>query len=113
MDFWACAEEADRLCNAPGKKQKAGGKMRCYRRANRTRACVLGCGVCCSAAESLTKSVLSPCLIFPMWTMKFPYLSKMNLGEIYTKGPIRLCPLYTWNKSGLVITGLILGHEVL
>ena len=93
MDFWACAEEADRLCNGPGKKHKAGGKTRCYRRAKGSRVYALGRGVACSAAESSAKSFLSPCLIFPTWIMKFPHLSKMNLGEICTKG-IRLCPLH-------------------
>lgn len=94
MDFWACAEEADRLCNGPGKKHKAGGKTRCFRRAKGSRVYALGHGVAYSAAESLAKSLLSPCLIFPTWIMKFPHLSKMNLGEIYTKGPIKLCPLH-------------------
>jgi len=94
MDFWACAEEADRLCNGPGKKHKAGGETRCYRRAKGSRVYALGCGVACSAAESLAKSFLSPCLIFPMWIMTFLHGSKRKLGEIYTKGPIRLCPLH-------------------
>lgn len=73
MDFWACAEGADRLCNSPGKKHKAGVKQSATGEQKGAES-VLGRGVSCSAAASLAKSFLPPRPVFPMWIMKFPCL---------------------------------------
>lgn len=91
MDFWASAEEADRLWNDPGEKHSA-GVTRCCRGAKGSSQ---GPGTWdCLATESLAKPFLSPCLIFPTWIIKFPHLLKVYLGEIYTKSHIRLHPLH-------------------
>lgn len=107
MDFWACAEEADRLWSGPGEKHSAGGKTRCYRGAKGSRVKVLGHEVVCLAAESLAKPFLSPCLVFPTWIITFPHFSG---GDLYQQ-PHQAPSFAPQNESGPVFTSLILGHK--
>lgn len=90
MDLGACAEEADRFCNGPGEKHKAGGKSRCYRQAKGSR----GCGVAHSPAETLAKPFPSPFfLILPKWRMKSPTSQKRTWGKAIPKPHQALCTL--------------------
>lgn len=90
MDFWACAEEVDRLWRGPGEKHST-GVTRCYRGAKGSRVNVLAC----LAAESLAKLFLSSCLIFPIQIIKIPIPFKNEPGgEIYIKNHIKFHPFH-------------------
>lgn len=77
MDFWACAEEAERLWSGPGEKQCWGYKMVQGSKREQSQ----GSGTQdCLAAEPLAEPSLSPCLIFFYMDNKIPTPLKNRPG---------------------------------